>query len=135
MLAAAADPTMSRAPPARRSRGTDAPKDDSQLRPHIWPGLALAGGVVIAAVIALLILGNGGGAGQGNLAPGSGPGDTRLFPPAGQVAAQTGSGSAGHGAAPVTRSAPQSGPAGPTSDAAASQYDAQGTRGTVLGDP
>jgi hypothetical protein len=131
MPAAVTDRTMGGAPPARRSRGTDAPKDDSQLRPHIWPGLALAGGVVIAAVVALLVLGGSGGGGNGSVPPGTGPGDTRLFPPSGQVAAQTGSGSAGQGAVHV----PQSRSPGPTSDAAVTQYDPQGTRGTVLGDP
>jgi hypothetical protein len=103
---------MDGAPPARRSRGTDAPKDDSQLRPHIWPGLALAGGVVIAAIVVLLVVGGGGGAGNANLPPGTGAGDTRLFP---------------H---PARRA-----PARPESDAAATQYGAQGTRGSVLGDP
>jgi hypothetical protein len=122
---------MGAAPPARRSRGTDAPKDDHNLRPHIWPGLALAGGVVIAAVIALLLLG-GGGADHGSLPHAANPGDTRLFPASGGVAAQTGSGSTGHGASDVGSDGR---PAAPGSDAAASQYDAQGTRGTVFGDP
>ena len=88
------------------------------MRLSIWPGLSLAGGVVIVAVVALLVIGGPPGADHGSLPSGSGPGDTRLFPPR-------------HGAPHVSRSAPP----GPTSDAAASQYGAQGTRGTVLGEP
>jgi hypothetical protein len=94
------------------------------LKLSIWPGLALAGGVLIAAVVALLLLhGGGGGPGQGRL-PGGGnePGITRLFP------AETAT------KAPPKRRARGVGTA-PGGSAAAFQYEAGGTGGLVLGGP
>jgi hypothetical protein len=101
------------------------------LRLHNWPGLALAGGVVIAAVIALLVISGSGGAGNGSLPPGIGPGDTRLLKPSGRVAVQTGPGTPGRGASHIEHGHA----AAPGSDAATTQYGAGGTRGTVFGDP
>jgi hypothetical protein len=103
------------------------------LRPHIWPGLALAGGVLIAAVVALLLIGAGGPApGQGTLPSGIGPGDTRLFPP--QAAVVGHPGPAKHPEPAASRPAEGRGTA-PETSAAESQYDAGGNRGLVLSGP
>jgi hypothetical protein len=129
------------AAPARRPRGTDARKDDHNLKSNIWPGLALAGGVVIAALVALLLIGGDGGSSGRMLPSAGGPGATRLFP--GPVAAP---GTAPDAAPPdeKPREAPaREGPApgsgalaaSPGSSAAMSQYGASGNRGTVLASP
>ena len=120
--------TMANAPPARRSRGTDAPKDGTKLRLPIWPGLALAGGVVIAAVVVLLVLsGSGGGPREGRLPTGANPGDTRLFPNDPVVVEER------------TPKPPKRRLRGaetvPGSSAAGFQYDGDGNRGFVLGGP
>jgi hypothetical protein len=91
------------------------------LRRNTWPGLALAGGVIIAALLALLLIG---GAGPGgirlpNVSP---PSDTRLFPAEGDLAGDPRSGGSRHGAAHRRRSA----------DVA--QYGLAEGPGAVLGD-
>jgi hypothetical protein len=117
---------------ARTSGGTDAPKDDDNLRPHIWPGLALAGGVLIAAVIALLLLaGRGGGPSDGQFPGGGDPGDTRLFP--GTVIARPPQPATRRHARP--RVVPPPVGVAPGGSAAESQYDATGNRGVVLSGP
>ena len=105
------------------------------MRPKIWPGLALAGGVVIAALIALLLIGSGGPRG-GSLPSGTNPGDTRLFP--GEVAGQAGPGR------PVrVPGSPGIEPRGavvgvgvaPGGSASEFEYDVGGNRGAVLSGP
>jgi hypothetical protein len=98
------------------------------LRPNIWPGLALAGGVFIAAVIALILLGGGAPSG-GSLPSASSPGDTLLFPSKGHVAARTRTHKP-HDRAP----APPRGVV-PGGSAAESEYLLNGNRGLVLGGP
>jgi hypothetical protein len=94
------------------------------LRPKIWPGLALAGGVVIAAVIALILLGGGAPSG-GSLPSASPPGDTRLVPSEGGVAGR------------IRAHKPHDPPRGvvPGGSAAESEYLLNGNRGLVLGGP
>ena len=117
-----------RASPARRSRGTEASKDDPELQRNTWPGLALAGGVLIAAIVTLLVLGGGGGKPPAGMIPGaSPPASTRILPGTGDVAGET-------------RHASRHRPPKPrisafAGSAAASQYGADGNRGTVLGGP
>jgi hypothetical protein len=96
------------------------------LRPNIWPGLALAGAVVIAAVIALVLLGSAGPSG-GNLPSGSVPGDTVLFPS--QVAGGTPPGR--------PHKPPPARPGGMATggSAAEAQYGVDGNGGLVLGGP
>jgi hypothetical protein len=113
------------APPARRPCGTDAPKDDHNLRPNIWPGLTLAGGVVIAAVIALILLG-GAGPGDGRLPSSTNPADTRLFPAQGHVAGESAN-------RPPKRH--RDGGQAPSGSAAEFEYGAEENRGVVLGGP
>jgi hypothetical protein len=93
-------------------------KVDLKLRTNILPGLALAGGVLIAALIALVLIG-GGGSGNGSLPSETTPGAVRLFPS--EVASRV--------ARPRVRHRPAGG------SAAESQYGAAGDRGTVLGGP
>jgi hypothetical protein len=95
------------------------------LRPNIWPGLALAGGVLIAAVIALILLG-GAGPSEGRLPSATNPADTRLFPAQGQVAGQS---------ANRPRKRHHDGGRAPGGSAAEFEYGAQGNRGVVLGGP
>jgi hypothetical protein len=57
------------------------------LRRHTWPGLALAGGVLIAAVIALLLIGGGKGPDGSGLPNPSSPSETRLFSDEGELTA------------------------------------------------
>jgi hypothetical protein len=103
------------------------------LRSHIWPGLALAGGVLIAAIVALLLIGGGGPTGrQGRLPPGVGPGDTRLFP---RQAALVGHSGPAKRAKPPESSPLGGGGTAPGTSAAESQYDAGGNRGLVLSGP
>jgi hypothetical protein len=94
------------------------------LRGNTWPGYALAGGVVIAALIALLVL-TGGGSGPGDtLPPGpNDPGITRLFPSAGHVARKP----AHHPHKRVTIA--------PGSSAAVGQYGVPGNGGMPLNSP
>ena len=97
----------------------------------IWPGLALAGGVVIAAIIALLLIGASGPTGGGLPDGGANPGDTRLFPSHGAVAGE------------VRREPPRKRPKGvtgggitaPGGSAAEFEYGVHGNRGFVLGGP
>jgi hypothetical protein len=96
------------------------------LRPPIWPGLALASGVVIAAVVVLLAISGGGGPREGRLQGGTNPGDTRLFPSDGAVDGK------------VRRVEPKA--PGPRRrargiSAAEFEYDAGVNRGLVLGGP
>ena len=49
------------------------------MRSHLMPGLALAGGVLIAALLALLLIGDGGPTGGPAPEP-TGPTATRLLP-------------------------------------------------------
>jgi len=128
------------APPARRSRGTDAPKDDTHLRGNTWPGYALAGGVFIPAIVALLLLTGGNGPRNDTPPPTSAdPGVTRLFPSAGGVAGATARRHPKHEPAPLTATvgatAVLPGVTAPGSSAAESQYGATGNRGTVLISP
>jgi hypothetical protein len=88
------------------------------LRTNILPGLVLAGGVVIAALVALALIG-GGGSGNGSLPSQTAPGAVRLFPS--EVASRT--------PRPRVRH-PR-----PGGSAAESQYAAAGDRGAVLGRP
>ena len=98
------------------------------MRPPIWPGLALAGGVVIAAIVVLLFLsGSGGGPKEGRLPTGANPGDTRLFPSDSAVADK-------EPPKPPKRRLRGAGRA-PGSSAAEFEYDAHGNRGVVLGGP
>jgi hypothetical protein len=70
------------------ARGTEASKDDHNLQRNLWPGLALAGGVLVAALITLLLLSAGGGRpAAGPLPAPTVPGVTRIFPPGGSAAA------------------------------------------------
>jgi hypothetical protein len=55
------------------------------LRGNSSPGLALAGGVLVAALVALLLIG-GGGTGRDGLPSVPPPSSTRLFPADGDVA-------------------------------------------------
>jgi hypothetical protein len=105
-------------------------KDDHTLRPHIFPGLALAGGVVIAAVIALLLIG-GGGSSTGPLPNSASPGSVRLFPSA--VAAKPPRAKP-HPRQHHTGAAAGTG-GGAAGSAAESQYAAAGDRGSVLDTP
>jgi hypothetical protein len=93
-------------------------KVDPKLRTNILPGFALAGGVLIAALLALALIG-GGGSGNGSLPSESTPGAVRLFPS--EVASRV--------ARPRVRHRSAGG------SAAQSQYGDDGDRGTVLGGP
>jgi hypothetical protein len=107
------------------------------LRPHIWPGLALAGGVVIAAVIALILIG-GGGPTDGRLPNGANPGDTRLFPSDGAVAGRADAGGSAGGDKHPGRGRPGAGGgsgSAPGGSAAEFEYDVHGNRGVVLSGP
>src|SRR3954451_10941603 len=92
------------------------------MRLPIWPGLALAGGVVIAAIVVLLALsGSGGGPREGRLPSSGNSGNTRLFRSEPVVA--------------VTRTPKppkrrlRGAQTAPGSSAAEFQYDAGGNRG------
>jgi hypothetical protein len=95
------------------------------LRANILPGLALAGGVLIAAVIALLLIG-GAPSQDGGLPDGDGPTATRLIPGGGD-AGRDGDGSGAGGG--------QGSGKGRGGSAAEAQYGARGSRGAVLGEP
>jgi hypothetical protein len=96
------------------------------LRPNIWPGLALAGGVVAAAVIALILLG-GVGPTDGTVPSAANAADTRLFPGENRVAGEPGSGG--------SRSAQRRGRPAPGGSAATFEYLVDENRGVVLGGP
>jgi hypothetical protein len=96
------------------------------LRRNTWPGLALAGGVVIAALIALLLIGSDGPSG-GGLPKVTNPGATRLFPSPGEAGDVAGTGGTSPGSDRRRGHRDR--------DAARSQYDATDDRGAVLGGP
>jgi hypothetical protein len=109
------------------------------LQRNTWPGLALAGGVLVAAIAALLFLGGGGNTPPDGGVPGATPpGNTRIFPGAGDVAGETESAPRHHhrpvrpalaGTVPVALGQ------APGGSAATSQYGADGNRGTVFSSP
>jgi hypothetical protein len=110
------------------------------LRGNTWPGYALAGGVFIAAIVALLLLTGGNGPRNDTPPPTTAdPGVTRLFPSAGGVAGATvrhhrkPSPASLTGTVGATALLPSA--TAPGSSAAESQYGAAGNRGTVLISP